>query len=158
MMHRQGFNNKINSLDEKALRITYEDTISSSQSLSRKDIFVSINQKTLKLMATEMFNIYILIWIMKELTMILAWKRCHKIYGIIIFSVCPVYSAFNCTKALLYLGTKNWDRVLNEIKQFDSFKKLKLKTKKWASYGWSWLPQKNTIKINMATDRGNSQN
>ena len=72
MMHRQGFNNKINSLDEKALRITYEDTISSSQSLSRKDIFVSINQKTLKLMATEMFNIYILIWIMKELTMILA--------------------------------------------------------------------------------------
>ena len=65
MMHRQGFNNKINSLDEKALRITYEDRISSSQSLSRKDIFVSINQKTLKLMATEMFNIYILIWIMK---------------------------------------------------------------------------------------------
>ena len=65
MMHRQGFNNKINSLDEKALRITYEDTISSFQSLSRKDIFVSINQKTLKLMATEMFNIYILIWIMK---------------------------------------------------------------------------------------------
>lgn len=65
MMHRQGFNNKINSLDEKALRITYEDTISSFQSLSRKDIFVSINQKTLKLLATEMFNIYILIWIMK---------------------------------------------------------------------------------------------
>lgn len=65
MMHRQGFNNKINSLDEKALRITYEDTISSFQSLSRKDIFVSINQKTLKLLATEMLNIYILIWIMK---------------------------------------------------------------------------------------------
>lgn len=65
MMHRQGFNNKINSLDEKALRITYEDTISSFQSLSRKDIFVSINQKTLKLLATEMFNICILIWIMK---------------------------------------------------------------------------------------------
>lgn len=65
MMHRQGFNNKINSLDEKALRITYEDTISSFQCLSRKDIFVSINQKTLKLLATEMLNIYILIWIMK---------------------------------------------------------------------------------------------
>ena len=65
MIHRQGFNNKINSLDEKALRITYEDTISSFQSLSRKDIFVSINQKTLKLLATEMLNIYILIWIMK---------------------------------------------------------------------------------------------
>ena len=65
MMHRQGFNNKINSLDEKALRITYEDTISSFQSLSSKDIFVSINQKTLKLLATEMLNIYILIWIMK---------------------------------------------------------------------------------------------
>ena len=65
MTHRQGFNNKINSLDEKALRVTYEDTISSFQSLSRKDIFVSINQKTLKLLATEMFNIYILIWIMK---------------------------------------------------------------------------------------------
>lgn len=61
MMHRQGFNNKINSLDEKALRITYEDTISSFQSLSSKDIFVSINQKTLKLLATEMLNIYILI-------------------------------------------------------------------------------------------------
>ena len=65
MMYRQGFNNKINSFDEKALRITYEDTISSFQSLSRKGIFVSINQKTLKLLATEMFNIYILIWIMK---------------------------------------------------------------------------------------------
>ena len=57
MFHSRGLNNKINSIHEKALRITYGDKTSTFQQLLEKGNSVSIHHSNLQALATEMFNI-----------------------------------------------------------------------------------------------------
>ena len=56
LFHRRRFNNKINAIHERALRITYQGYISIFQELLNKDNSVSIHHKNLKVLATEMFK------------------------------------------------------------------------------------------------------
>ena len=50
-------NNKINRLHERALRIAYEDYVSSFEELLVKDGSVTIHQRNLKVLAVEMYKI-----------------------------------------------------------------------------------------------------
>ena len=56
MFHSRRLINKINSIHEKALRITYQDHISTFQELLNKDNSVSIHYTNLQALATEMFK------------------------------------------------------------------------------------------------------
>ena len=58
MFHSRRLNNKINSIHERALRITYQDHISTFQELLNKDNSVSIHHRNLQALATEMFKIH----------------------------------------------------------------------------------------------------
>ena len=58
MFHSRHLNNKINSIHERALRITYQDHISTFQELLNKDNSVSIHHRNLQALATEMFKIH----------------------------------------------------------------------------------------------------
>ena len=58
MFHSIRLNNKINSIHERALRITYQDNTSSFQELLNKDNSVSIHHRHLQVLATEMFKIH----------------------------------------------------------------------------------------------------
>ena len=55
MFHSRRLNNKINSIHERALRITYQDHISTFQELLNKDNSISIHHRNLQVLATEMF-------------------------------------------------------------------------------------------------------
>ena len=55
MFHSRPVNNKINSIHERALRITYQDHISTFQELLNKDNSISIHHRNLQVLATEMF-------------------------------------------------------------------------------------------------------
>ena len=57
MFHGRRLNNKINSIHERALRIAYQDNTSAFQELLNKDNSVSIHQRNLQVLATEMFKI-----------------------------------------------------------------------------------------------------
>ena len=57
MFHSRRLNNKINSIHERALRITYQDNTSTFQELLNKDNSVSIHHRNLQVLATEMFKI-----------------------------------------------------------------------------------------------------
>ena len=57
MFHSRTVNNKINSIHERASRITYNDRKSSFEELLRKDNTVSIHHRNLQLLATEIFKI-----------------------------------------------------------------------------------------------------
>ena len=57
MFHSRTLNNKINSIHERALRITYNDRNSFFEELLRKDNTVSIHHRNLQLLATEIFKI-----------------------------------------------------------------------------------------------------
>ena len=57
MFHSRGINNKMNSLHERALRITYSDGSSSFEDLLKKDNSVSIHHRKIQALATEMFKV-----------------------------------------------------------------------------------------------------
>ena len=57
MCHNRGFNNRINRLHERCLRITYNDKTSSFQELLEKDGSTSIHDHNLQILATEMFKV-----------------------------------------------------------------------------------------------------
>ena len=54
MFHSRALNNKINSIHERALRITYNDSKSTFEELLSKDNSVSIHHRNLQVLATEM--------------------------------------------------------------------------------------------------------
>ena len=58
MFHSRRLINKINSIHERALRITYQDHISTFQELLNKDNSISIHHRNLQALATEMFKIH----------------------------------------------------------------------------------------------------
>ena len=57
MFHSRSLNNKINSLHERALRITYADRSSSFENLLKKDNTFSIHHRNIQALATEMFKV-----------------------------------------------------------------------------------------------------
>ena len=57
MCHSRENNNKINRLHERCLRIIYKDMRSSFNALLEKDDSVSIHEKNIKILATEMFKV-----------------------------------------------------------------------------------------------------
>ena len=54
MFHTRRLNNKINTILERALRMTYQDHISTFQELLNKDDSVSIHHRNLQFLATDM--------------------------------------------------------------------------------------------------------
>ena len=58
MFHSCRLNNKINSINERAQKVTYQDNKSTFQELLNKDNSVSIHHRNLQVLATEMFKIH----------------------------------------------------------------------------------------------------
>ena len=57
MCHSRENNDKVNRLHEKCLRIIYNDKRSSFNALLEKDVSVSIHERNIKILATEMFKV-----------------------------------------------------------------------------------------------------
>ena len=57
MFHSLGFDNIISSLHESALRITYSNRSSSFKDLLKKGNSVSIHQRNIQALATEIFKV-----------------------------------------------------------------------------------------------------
>ena len=57
MFHSRQINHKINKLHERALRIVYNDHFSSFEELLSKDKSVTVHQRNLQTLATEMYKI-----------------------------------------------------------------------------------------------------
>ena len=57
MMHSRNINNRINRLHERALRIVYKDYNSPFQKLLDLDKSVTIHERNIQLLATEMFKV-----------------------------------------------------------------------------------------------------
>ena len=57
MCHSRSNNGKINRLQERCLRIIYSDKQSSFKTLLEKDGYVSVHNRNLQILATEMYKI-----------------------------------------------------------------------------------------------------
>ena len=56
MFHSRGLNKRINKIHEKSLRLVYNDNISSFDELLVKDNCVTIHDRNLQVLATEIFK------------------------------------------------------------------------------------------------------
>ena len=59
MFHSQSLNNRISHIQRRALRITFQDYNSFFKELLRKDNFLTIHQRNLKLLVTQIFKVKI---------------------------------------------------------------------------------------------------
>ena len=134
MFHGRRLNNKINSIPERALRITYQDHKSTFQELLNKDDSVSIHHRNFQVLATEMFKIHrglspdILREIFVSKISLYNLRRNNT------FERRQVHSVYHGTESLSFLGPKIWDLVPLELKQLESLEVFKLKIKKWIPF------------------------
>ena len=125
MFHSRALNNKINAIHKRALRITYNDKISTFQQLLEKDNSVSIHQRNLQVLATEMFKIY------KELSpelmndIFIQNVPFYNLRNNNPFKSRKVRSVYHGTESLSFLGPKIWDQVPLEIKESGNIETFK---------------------------------
>ena len=131
MFHSRGLNNIINSIHERALRITYQDRISTIQELLNKDNSVSIHHRYLQALATEMFKILrgLSPDIIREI--FVSKISLHNLRRNNTFERPQVPSVYLGTESLSFLGPEIWDIVPLELKQLENLETFKLKIKKW---------------------------
>ena len=116
MFHSRALNNKINSIHERALRITYNDSKSTFGELLNKDNSVSIHHTNLQVLAIEIFQ-----------------KRAlpYNLRTNSNFSSRQVHSVYHGTESLSFLGPKIWELVPEDTKQSESLEIFKNEIKKW---------------------------
>ncbi|XP_057290348.1 uncharacterized protein LOC130613047 [Hydractinia symbiolongicarpus] len=105
MFHNRALNNRINRIHEKALRIVYSDSSSSFTDLLHKDSSVTVHQRNLQSLATEINN--------REFT-----GRNAK-------------SVYYGTETLSFIGYKIWQQIPVRIKEMSSLQSFKSQIKKW---------------------------
>ena len=129
MFYSRTLNNKINSIHERTLRITYNDRKSSFEKLLRKDNTVSIHHRNLQVLATEIFKIKNNI----------ATKIINEIFQNMIssynlrknsrFYVRKVHSVYYGTESLSFLFQKISELIPGDIKQSDRLHNIQIKIK-----------------------------
>ena len=120
-------NNKINSIHERALGITYQDDTSTFQELLNKDNSVSIHHRKLQVLATEMFKIQRSLSpeILRET--FVSKTSSHNLRRNDTIEKRKVHSVYYGTESLSFLGPKIWDLVPVELKQSETLYCFKLK-------------------------------
>ena len=107
MFHSRRLNSKINSIHERALRITYQDHISTFQELINKDNSGSIHHRNLQALATEMFKIHSCLSpdILREI--FVPKISLYNLRGNNTFERRQVHSVYHIAESLSFLGPKN---------------------------------------------------
>ena len=122
-------NDKINHIHERALRLVYLDYTSSFDELLKKDNVVTIHQRNIQLLATEMFKMIKGIGpeIMRTLFNINDNDKSNKS-----FFTPNVTSEHNGKNSIRYFGPVVWDTMLPDgLKSIQNLEKFKTEVKKW---------------------------
>ena len=135
MFHNRTANNRINRLQERALRIVYKDFNSSFQELLDKDNTVTIHHRNLQKLATEMYKVKngispeMMNWVFNEI------PNTHNLRNNRIWSTYNIRTV-NCgTETLSFRGPKTWDLLPDYIKEAESLNEFKIKIKAWKPVG-----------------------
>ena len=130
MFHSRTLNKRINSIHERSLRITYSDKVSTFQELLEKDNSVSIHQRNLQILATEMFKVYKNISPELLNDIFEPKESCYRLRANSFFKTRKVTSVHHGTESLSFLGPKVWDLVPLDIKQSENIDIFKSKIKR----------------------------
>ena len=124
-------NNRMNRIQERALRIVYYDKSSSYEELLEKDSSVSIHCRNLQVLATEIYKSKnnISPSVMQEIFTVIEPK--YNLRRNTIFQQRKVRTQKYGIESLKYLGPKIWELVPTDIKLSESLEVFKSKIKNW---------------------------
>ena len=132
MCHSRANNNKINRLHERCLRIIYSDKQSSYETLLEKDGSVSIHNRNLQILATEMYKVS------KGLSpsIITELFRCrddqrYNLRNITDFTIPAIRTVYHGSESISFLGPKIWNMLPDRLKNANSLEIFKSEIKKW---------------------------
>ena len=132
MCHNRTTNRKIDRLHERCLRIIYNDKQSSFKMLLEKDSSVSIHDKNIQCLATEMYKVSNGLSPPID-SNIFTHKNCHP-YNLRLnsqFSRPLVRSVFHGTESISCLGPVIWDILPDSYKNLPNVSVFKNRIKKW---------------------------
>ena len=131
MFHSRSINNKINRLNERVLRIVYNEFKTSFKNLLEKDGTVSIHVKNLQKLATEMFKISknFSVPLMSEL--FYQKVNHYDLRNPYEFSIPNVNSVFHGQASIRYLGPLIWQLVPSEFKDLNTVSAFKAAIGRW---------------------------
>ena len=131
MFHSRKLNNRINNIHERALRIVYRDYESTFQQLLKQNKSVSIHQRNLQILATEIFktknglNPVIMENVFNFKNLAYNFRNAETL------NRSNVSSVKYGTETISSLGAKIWKILPNHYKELTSLSTLKSKIKNW---------------------------
>ena len=131
MFHSRQINHKINKLHEGALRVVYNDHFSSFEELLPKGKSVTVHQRILQTLATEMYKI--LNGLSPDIMQyIFEIKRnYYNTRNAPAFSLRNIKTVRYGLQTISYMAPKLWDLVPKEMKQVTTLNEFKTKIKIW---------------------------
>ena len=132
MCHSRANNSKINRLHERCLRIIYSDKQSSFEALLEKDGSVSIHNRNIQILATEMFKIKNDMF--PEIMTELFEQRNEHHYNLKnnFYCITPqIRTVHHGSEGISFLGPKIWNILPDRLKNATSLEASKIQTKKW---------------------------
>ena len=122
-------NNRINRIQERALRIVYKDYVSTFAQLLEKDSSVSIHIRNLQILATEIFKARNNLSPPIVQNIFRTTEPAYSLRRDTIFESRRIQTQRYGIESLTNLGPKIWSQVPNEIKESASFTFFKNKIK-----------------------------
>ena len=132
MFHSRQLNNRINKIQERALRLVYKDNKLTFDDLMKLDSSVTIHQRNLQILATEIFKVKNSLT-PEIMTEVLEIKEPH--YNLRSeashFKRENVKSAHYGIQSMRHLGPKIWNMVPQNIRESSSLNQFKSLIKFW---------------------------
>ena len=132
MCHNRRYNNHINRLHERSLRIVYNDKRSSFDELLKKDGSVSIHVRNIQVLMIELYKVK------NNLTPTLLCEIFklkptlpYDLRTVSDFEIPKVRTVNFGTESISYIGPKLWETVPSSIRELDSLDSFKKSIKKW---------------------------
>ena len=132
MCHSRSLNNKVNHIHERAIRVVYQDFPSSFSDLFVRHNSFTIHQKSLQILAIEIFKVKINISpeIMNEIFDFSKIYTSELRYGNCL-SRSNIHSTHFGIQSIANIAPKTWNKIPNKIKEVSSLIVFKSKIKKW---------------------------
>ena len=130
VLHSRKSNNEINLLHERALRMIYNDQISSFQELLDKDNFFTVHHLNIQSLAIEMFKVINHITVTVIDNLFTTYHSCN-LHSKCKFVVPSVRTVHNGQNSIQYYGPLIWNMIPGYIKHSETLNIFKGKIQKW---------------------------
>ena len=135
MFHSRTLNNRINKIHERALRLVYNDSISTFSELLHRDGSFSIHHRNIQKLAIEMYKTKHNISPQLMNNIFIQKENKYNLRNEQIWEIRAVKSVYNGTESLSFRGPKTWDILPRDIRNSESLSEFIFKVKLWKPEG-----------------------